>query len=60
MEIGKTENNVKKSTEAELVEVSNYLPYNIWAIMFMEGQGYLGEKNAISGQSERNVDGKEQ
>ena len=32
--------NVKSSTEAELVGVSDYLPYNIWLMMFMSAQGY--------------------
>ena len=30
--------NVKSSTEAELVGVSDYLPYNIWLMMFMSDQ----------------------
>ena len=31
--------NTKSSTEAELVGVSEYLPYNIWIINFMYTQG---------------------
>ena len=27
--------NMKSSTESELVGVSDYLPYNIWLLMFM-------------------------
>ena len=38
--------NVKSSTESELVKTCEYLPYNIWLIMFMEAQGY-GIKNNI-------------
>ena len=30
--------NTKSSTEAELVGISDYLPYNLWARMFMEEQ----------------------
>ena len=32
--------NVKRSTEVELVGVSDYLPYNIWLLMFMSEQVY--------------------
>ena len=38
--------NVKSSTESELVGVSEYFPYNIWLMMFMDAQGY-GIKNNI-------------
>ena len=38
---GKHRLNVKSSTEVELVGVSEYLPYNIWLLMFIEGQGYI-------------------
>ena len=44
---GKQKISVKSYTEAELVGVSNYLAYNIWAIMFMEGQGYPVEKDTL-------------
>ena len=30
----------KSTTEAELVAVSEYLPYNIWMMMFLKEQGY--------------------
>ena len=32
--------NTKSSMEAELVAVSNYLPYHIWIIDFLKYQGY--------------------
>ena len=32
--------NTKSSTEAEVVGVSDYLPYNIWVFLFMLSQGY--------------------
>ena len=32
--------NTKSSTEAEVVGLSEYLPYNIWLINFMSAQGY--------------------
>ena len=37
---------MKNSTESELVGVSEYFPYNIWLIIFMDSQGY-GIKNNI-------------
>ena len=39
--------NVKSSTEAELVGVSDYLPYNIWLLMFLEAQGYRIVDNVL-------------
>ena len=39
--------NVKSSTESELVGVSEYLPYNIWLMMFMAAQGYGIENNIV-------------
>ena len=39
--------NLKSSTEAELVGVSNYLPYNIWMLYFLEHQGYKIMKDVI-------------
>ena len=30
--------NTKRSTESEVVGVSDYLPYNIWMCLFMEAQ----------------------
>ena len=35
----------KSSTEAELVGASDYLPHNIWYVMFMHHQGYLKNYN---------------
>ena len=37
----------ESSTEAELVGVSDYLPYNIWLKNFMSGQGYDLKINTI-------------
>ena len=39
--------NVKSSTEAELVGVSDYLPYNTWLTMFLEKQGYDLKNNIL-------------
>ena len=39
--------NTKSSTEAELVGVSDYLPYNLWARIFLQEQGYELKSNAI-------------
>ena len=39
--------NRKSSTEAELVGVSEYLPYNIWMTNFLEKQGYKPTSNVI-------------
>ena len=39
--------NVKSSTEAEFVGVSEYLPYNIWFLMFMDAQGYDIKDNVV-------------
>ena len=40
--------NTKSSTEAELVGVSEYLPYNIWLPMFMKEQGYDIKTNLLA------------
>ena len=32
--------NVQSSTEAELVALVEYLPYNLWLLMFLREQGY--------------------
>ena len=39
--------NVNSSTEYELVGMGEYVPYNIWFIMFMGAKGYAIEKNVI-------------
>ena len=39
--------NTKSSTEAELVGVSDYLPYNVWLMHFMKEQGYEIEVNVL-------------
>ena len=44
---GKQKNNTKSSTESELVGTSDYLPYDIWAIMFLMAQGYKIVKNIL-------------
>ena len=52
--------NTKSSTEAELVGVSEYLPYHIWIVNFMKSQGYkmkkktLYQENEIAIKMERN------
>ena len=33
--------------EAKLVGASNYVPYNIWYIVFRHNQGYLNKPNNI-------------
>ena len=38
---------MKSSTEAELVGVSDYLPYNIWLLMFIDEQGYGIKYNLV-------------
>jgi hypothetical protein len=38
---------VKSSTEAELVGVSEYIPYNIWLLMFLKEQGYEIKENIL-------------
>ena len=40
--------NTKISTEAKVVGVSDYLPYNIWICLFMEAQGYDIKQNIFS------------
>ena len=39
--------NTKSTTESELVGVGEYLPYNIWAILFLEMQGYKILQNIL-------------
>ena len=39
--------NTKSSTEAEIVGVSDYLPYNIWMLYFLEHQGYKIMRNVV-------------
>ena len=39
--------NTKSSTEAELVGLAEYLPYNIWFLHFMRAQGYDVKNNTI-------------
>ena len=39
--------NVKSSTECEIVGTSEYCPFNIWQLMFMEAQGYPLQNNIL-------------
>ena len=39
--------NTKSSTETELVGVSEYLPFNVWAKHFLEEQGYGLKTNIL-------------
>ena len=39
--------NAKISTDAELVGVSEYLPYNLWLIIFLHGQVYGIMNNVV-------------
>ena len=39
--------NMKSSTEAELVGVRKYVPYNILLLMFMDAQGYGIKDNVV-------------
>ena len=40
--------NTKSSTEAEVVGLSEYLPYNLWLLHFLNEQGYQVKNNIIS------------
>ena len=44
---GKQKINTKSSTESELVGVAEYIPYNLWILMFLEEQGYGIKDNVI-------------
>ena len=39
--------NVKSLTEAELVGASEYIPYNLWLILFLSAQGYVIKDNVL-------------
>ena len=39
--------NTKSSTESELVGLSEYLPYNIWLVNFLQAQGYPIKSNIL-------------
>ena len=39
--------NTKSSTEAELVGLSEYIPYNIWLTNFLKEQGYEMKHNIV-------------
>ena len=40
--------NTKSSTEAEIVGISDYLPFNIWLRMFLEEQDDFLAKNIVN------------
>ena len=44
---GKQKLNVKSSTESELVGCSDYIPYNLWLLMFMHMQDYFIKDNVL-------------
>ena len=44
---GKQKINTKSSTESELVGMAEYIPYNLWLLMFLEQQGYGIKNNVI-------------
>ena len=39
--------NTKSSTEAELVGLSDYVPYNVWITNFLSEQGYSFRRNVV-------------
>ena len=39
--------NTKSSTEAELVGISEYIPYNLWLLHFLDAQGYGIKDNVV-------------
>ena len=39
--------NVKISTESEVIGVSEYIPYNLWLVMFLAEQGYEMINNTV-------------
>ena len=39
--------NTKSSTEAELVGISEYVPYNLWLLHFLDAQGYGIKDNVV-------------
>ena len=39
--------NTKITTESELIGTSEYVPFNIWIVMFYEAQGYEKTKNVL-------------
>jgi len=39
--------NTKSSTEAGVVGVSEYIPFNLWLTMFLKEQGYDLSKNVV-------------
>ena len=47
IQVGKQKINTKSSTESELVGVAEYIPYNLWILMFLEAQGYDVKDNVI-------------
>ena len=39
--------NIKSSIEAELVGMSEYIPYNLWLVMLLNEQGYEIKDNVV-------------
>ena len=39
--------NTKSSTESEVVGMTEYIPYNIWLLMFLQAQGYEIVNNTV-------------
>ena len=39
--------NAKSSTEAEIIGVSEYLPFHIWVVNFLEKQGYKTSRKIL-------------
>ena len=61
-ESSKQKLNAKSSTEAEVVDASDYLPNTLWVQMFMEAQGYPIKESYFefrTGQRDRDQNGKE-
>jgi len=47
--------NSKSSCESEIIGVSEYLPYNLWFLMFIEAQGYEIGSNIIFQDNKRAI-----
>ena len=43
------------STEAKLIGTSDYVPFNLWMVMFMESQGYKIKKNILFRYHQRKI-----
>ena len=47
--------NVKSSTKAELIGTSDYIPYNLWLMMFMSKQEYSIKNNVLYKDNQRQI-----